>query len=177
MDKLPSTLQELIISGNFNKSVDKLPSTLQKLVIYGNFNKSVDKLPSTLKILTLSGKFNKSVDKLPKKIKIMYIYGNFNKSLEHLPKSVKHIGFSGKINQLNTLNKNITSIALYGLKNIHICNSMNIYIKSLIYHGENKKPISNYSLNIKYFEGQKSDKKIKKIPYGCKYEIIDNSCD
>lgn len=61
IDSLPSNLQELTLSGTFNKPINNLPSSLISLHLGEDFNQNIDHLPQSLITLIIKGKFNKPI--------------------------------------------------------------------------------------------------------------------
>jgi hypothetical protein len=100
IDKLPDSVQEIVLGRSFNQPVNKWPANLKYLHFLRDpkFNQSLDNLPYGIKEINIestggNSKFNQPVDNLPDTLKLLNLGGGFNQPVDNLPESLEQLGF------------------------------------------------------------------------------------
>lgn len=96
---LPRGIENIYINNCTGLNLDKLPSNLKYLRISGSFNRFIDYLPVNLRHLTLSSDFNKTVPFLPVGLKHLKFGDHFNQPVDELPPNLTHLIFGRYFNQ------------------------------------------------------------------------------
>ena len=86
---------KVYFGNNFNYSIDKLPDSIEWLVLGKKFNQPIKKCIRNLKYLTFGHDFNKPVSKsnLPNGFERIVFGIDFNQPIDDLPDSITHISF------------------------------------------------------------------------------------
>lgn len=113
VNKLPSSVENIIFGRCFNNNVDYLPEKLSSIKFGDFFNKSIDNLPINIKIIFFGSHFCQKIDNLPIGIEILKINNNILKNVNYLPNSVKILIF------VNIYESNISNLPI-SIKKIYV---------------------------------------------------------
>jgi hypothetical protein len=191
LDRLPGTLQNLNICGNWNGPLTSLPPNLSDLRINStDFDHPLDQLPSSINHFILGRKCTKflhSLDSIPSSITHLDILVDieqpiqfkkhphlthltlgkkFNQPIDSLPHSITHLTFGHKFNRpVNYLPPNITRLKFGNSFNQSV-NSLPPKITHLSFGYDFNKPVNNLPPSLTHLTfGYSFDQPVDSLPH------------
>ncbi len=165
LDNLPNNLKHLSLPSNYNHYLNKLPDSIEELILNENYNLPINKYPKNLKKIYFGNKYNHELINFPNRIEYLRLGQDYNYSFNIIPFTVKELilncnkkenilsllsfGYFNKYYKINILPCLLSLEYLYLSESFEFnLNEIPINIKTLEFYYDFSKAINIYLINL-----------------------------
>ena len=174
--KLPESIEKLILPLSFNREIKSLPKNLKTIILGSKYNKVIKcNLPKSLKSLGFSQHYNQKTSIRSEGIETIQFGKEFNQKIEHLPQSLKILRFGSRFNQkINNLPNGLKTLVFATDFNQKIDNLPDS-LEKLVFGKRFNQPLPKLPKNLRHLEfGKSFNQKIDEFPSRIEQVICGN---